>query len=197
MPAWFIAAGVATVLLPPFVGGALWGWWIARLFDRPTRPAARTGALAFGGMILLTAAPTDLTQLWLDTLPGWMPLDVHGYFTIVFMVEVAVVASVTSWRLAKRFGAGEDARSVGMWTGGGAAAGFLVGSMVALAVGFRIFPWVRLSMVWAFLVALPFSTAASGAVLGWRLNSSLKADDSAEFEESAARTRQAGPRPQN
>lgn len=186
MPAWFIATGVATVLLPPFVGGALWGWWNARLFGRPTRPAARTGALAFGGMILLTAAPTDLTQLWLDSLPGWMPLDVHGYFTIVFMVEVAVVASVASWRLAKRLGAGDEAWSVGAWTGGSAAAGFLVGSMIALAVGFRIFPWVRLSMVWAFLVSLPFSTAASGAVLGWRLNSSLKADACNHSEEQAA-----------
>lgn len=51
------------------IGGALWGWGIARVFDRPTRPAARTGALAFGGMVLLTAAPAELTQLWLDDLP--------------------------------------------------------------------------------------------------------------------------------
>lgn len=188
MPLWFIAAGVATVLLPPFVGGALWGWWIARLFGRPKRPAMRTGALAFGGMILLTAAPTDLTQLWLDSLPEWMPLDVHGYFTIVFMVEVAVVASVASWRLAKRLGASEKAWSVGVWTGIGAAAGFLLGSMAALAVGFRILPWVRLSMVWAFLVSLPFATTASGTMLGWRLNSHLKTQKTIQVELEPANT---------
>jgi hypothetical protein len=131
-------------------------------------------------MILLTAAPTDLTQLWLDTLPGWIPLDVHGYFTIVFMVEVAVVASVATWRLAKRLGAGERAWNVGLWTGAGAAAGFLIGSIVALALGFRIFPWVRLSMVWAFLIALPFSTAAAGAALGWRLNSNPPGQETAD-----------------
>lgn len=177
MPPWFIAAGVTTVLLPPFVGGALWGWGTARLFGRATRPAMRTGSLAFGGMILLTAAPTDVTQLWLDSLPGWMPLGVHGYFTIVFMVEVAVVASVASWRLAKRLGVGESAWNVGVWTGAGASAGFLLGSIVAFSLDIRVLPWVHLSMVWAFLIALPFSTALSGAVLGWRLNSAVEPID--------------------
>jgi hypothetical protein len=137
-------------------------------------------------MILLTAAPTDLTQLWLDSLPGWMPLDVHGYFTIVFMVEVAVVASVATWRLAERLGVGEGAWSAGWWTGAGAAAGFFVGSIVALAVGFRIFPWMRLSMVWAFLIALPFSTAAAGAALGWRLNSNLPDQEPADATQGTA-----------
>lgn len=180
MPAWFIAAGIATVFLPPFVGGAFWGWGMARVFARPTRPSMRTGALTFGGMILLTAAPTDATQLWLDTLPGWMPFGVHGYFTIVFMVEVASVAAVASWRLAKRLDEGIDAWSVGLWTGGAAAAGFLVGSIVAAAVGFQIFPWVRLSMVWAFLVSLPISTSAAGGVLGWRLHHHLGSSDMAK-----------------
>lgn len=166
---WFVALGILVQVIPPFVGGAVWGGGLARVFGRPMRPAAKTGALAFGGMVLLTAAPTDLTQLWLDDLPGWMPLDVHGYFTIVFMVEVAVVACVASWRLAKRLGAGEQSLSVGVWTGAAAAVGFLIGSMVAIAIGFRIYPWVRLSMVWAFLTALPFSTLAAGAMLGIKL----------------------------
>lgn len=170
---WFVALGLATVLLPPFVGGAIWGWGTARIFDRPARAAAKTGALAFGGMVVLTAAPTDLTQLWLDDLPAWMPLDVHGYFTIVFMVEVGIVACVASWRLAKRIGAGDASFSVGVWTGAAAAVGFLIGSIVAVALGMRIYPWVRLSMVWAFLTALPFSTVAAGAALGLRLRDQL------------------------
>ena len=53
----------------------------------------------------------------------------HGYFTIVFMVEVAVVAGVATWRLAKRLGAGNASSSVGVWTGAAAALGFLVGSL--------------------------------------------------------------------
>lgn len=170
---WFVALGVSLQVLPPFVGGAVWGWGIARVFDRPTRPAARTGALAFGGMVLLTAAPADLTQLWLDDLPTWMPLDVHGYFTIVFMIEVWVVACIATWRLAKRLGAGQSSFSVGAWTGAAAAFGFLIGSMVAIALGFRIYPWVRLSMVWAFLTALPFSTLAAGAILGIKLHDQI------------------------
>lgn len=172
LPAWFIALGVAALVVPTFLGGGLWGWGMAYLFERPTRPAIRTGALAFGGMVLLTALPTDLSQLWLDDLPGWMPLGVHGYFTIVFMVEVGIVGLIATWRLAKRLGAGRRAWSVGLWTGAGSAAGFLLGSMVALAAGFRIFPWERFSMVWAFLISLPFSTLAAGGAMGWRLQHS-------------------------
>jgi hypothetical protein len=127
-------------------------------------------------MVVLTAAPTDLTQLWLDDLPGWMPLDVHGYFTIVFMIEVGVVACIATWRLAKRLGAEDQSFKVGMWTGLAAALGFLIGSMVAIRLGFRIHPWVRLSMVWAFLAALPFSTLAAGAVLGAKLHTRIPQD---------------------
>lgn len=173
---WFVTVSLLLVLLPPFVGGWVWGWGLARIFDRPTRSAAKTGALAFGGMMWLTAAPTDLTQLWLDDLPTWMPWDVHGYFTVVFMVEVAVVGGVAAWRLAKRLGSGRSSFSIGVWTGTAAALGFLIGSVVAAAVGFRIYPWVRLSMVWAFLTALPFSTLAAGATLGALLHRSLHRD---------------------
>ena len=59
--AWFVLAGLATVLAPPFVGGAAWGAGIAHLTGATRRPAAITGSLAFGGMIVATAAPTDAT----------------------------------------------------------------------------------------------------------------------------------------
>ena len=170
---WFVALGIAVVLLPPFAGGGVWGWGIARVFERAPVPALKTGALAFGGMVLLTAAPTDLTQLWLDDLPSWFPFDVHGYFTLVFMVEVGVVSLVATWRLARRLGAGSESLPIAAWTGGAASVGFLLGSMLALVIGFRIHPWVRFSMVWAFLTALPVSTLAAGAVLGARLPKTL------------------------
>lgn len=162
---WFVATGLLTVLAPPFAGGALWGAGIARILDAAPRPVARTGALAFGGMVVLTAAPTDLTQLWLDDLPAWIPLDVHGYFTIVFMVEVGVVAAVATWRLARRLEA-TGAAVIGAWTGAAAALGFLAGSALAIALGVRVFPWQRLSMVWATLIALPVCTMAAGGTLG-------------------------------
>jgi hypothetical protein len=166
LSAWFVGLGVVTVLAPPFLGGAVWGAAIAKIFGSPAGPAARTGALAFGGMVVVTAAPTDLTQLWLDDLPGWMPMDVHGYFTLVFMVEVGVVAAVAAWRLAGRLGADGGARAIGCRTGLVAAFGFLSGSALAVALGVRVFPWERLSMVWATVIALPVSTLAAGAMLG-------------------------------
>lgn len=108
-----------------------------------------------------------------------MPLDVHEYFTIVFMVEVALVACIATWRLAKRHGAGGSSFSVGVWAGASAAGGFLIGSFVAITLGFRIHSWLRLSMVWAFLTALPVSTLASDAMLGARLKSQLREHDPA------------------
>lgn len=177
LTAWFVAVGVVTVLAPPFVGGAAWGATIARLFGAPMAPPARTGALAFGGMVVMTAAPIDLTQLWLDDLPAWMPMDVHGYFTIVFMAEIGVVAMASTWRLARRLGADSDAVSIGTWTSCAAAAGFLAGSTLAVAFGVRVFPWERLSMVWATIIALPVATLAAGAMLGARLSLSIRSHD--------------------
>lgn len=168
---WFVALGVATVLAPPFLGGAAWGAGIARSLGAPVRPAARTGALAFGGAVLLTAPFTDATQLLLDDLPRWLPFDVHGYFTIVFMVETGLVAAVATWRLTRRLGIGDDARQIAMRTGLAAAVGFLLGSALALALDLRVLPWRRLSMVWATATALPVSTLLAGAVLGGALHS--------------------------
>jgi hypothetical protein len=173
--AWFIALGLTTVLAPPFVGGAVWGAALARMVGAPVRSAARTAALAFGGMVLLAAAPADATQLLLDDLPSWMPLGVHGYFTIVFMVTVGVVAAVATWRLARRLGVGDRPAAVGVRTGAGAALGFMLGSALALALGFRVLPWRHLSMVWATVTALPVSTLVAGAVLGRELQGALRA----------------------
>jgi hypothetical protein len=166
---WFVALGIALVILPPFAGGALWGGGIARIFGSPVGPIAKTGALAFGGMILLTFAPVHLTQVWLDDLPDWMPWDIHGYFTLVFMVEVALVSSISAWRIAKRLGV-RGAGVVGAWTGGTAALGFLVGSILAVALGFSVRRYSGFAMVWALLTALPVSASAAGAALGLLLD---------------------------
>ncbi|HKJ55446.1 MAG TPA: hypothetical protein VJ978_05605 [Nitriliruptoraceae bacterium] len=188
LTAWFVVLGLVTVLAPPFVGGAAWGAALAWIFRAPFAPAARTGALAFGGMVVVTAAPTDLTQLLLDDLPAWMPMDVHGYFTIVFMAEVGVVAAVSTWRLAKRLGVDHDAAAIGSWTGLAAAFGFLAGSALAVALGVRVFPWERLSMVWATIIALPVSTLTAGAMLGARLSATMGAHRPAARKPDADRT---------
>jgi hypothetical protein len=165
---WSVVLGIALVILPPFVGGAVWGGGIALIFGFPVRSVAKTGALAFGGMILATFAPVHLTQLWLDDLPDWMPWGIHGYFTVVFMVEVALVASIAAWRVAKRLGA-KDAGVVGAWTGGAAAVGLLGGSILAVALGFNVHPGSGFAMVWALLTAVPVSALAAGATLGFLL----------------------------
>lgn len=48
-----------------------------------------------------------------------MRRDDYGYFTLVVMLETALVAGVAAWRLAKLCVPG--AVSIGAWTGGAAA----------------------------------------------------------------------------
>lgn len=171
----FVALGMGLVILPPFAGGAVWGGGITRILGVPLGPVAKTGALAFGGMILLTFAPVHATQKWLGDLPLWMPWHVHGYFTLVFMVEVALVASVATWRIAEELGV-RDAGAVGAWTGCAAALGFLGGSALALALGFDVQPGSGLAMIWALLTAVPVSALAAGATLGFLLDRAGRLD---------------------
>lgn len=164
---WFVALIIIALFGPPFAGGAAWGAAVARIADLPIGPAARTGAMAFGGMVMLTAPLVDLTQLL--AVPRWMPLRTHGVIVSVFTLDVGVVAGVATWRLTRRMGLGRRAAVIGLRTGWGAAAGFLLGSVLALAIGFRV-PGPPGLMVWAVASAAPVSTLVAGAVLGRSLD---------------------------
>lgn len=115
-------------------------------------------------MVLAMGVPIDLTQLWLDDLPGWMPYRMHGYFTIVFMLGIGVIAGVASARLTRRLGIA-DYRRVGVWTGFWAGLGLLPGSVLGYVAGFPI-NGIRFNMVWSIVIAVLVSALIGGLAFG-------------------------------
>jgi hypothetical protein len=159
-----IPLGIPVLISPFLVAGGAWGWGMARLVNAPRWPAIRTGSLTLTGMILLLEFPVHMSQAL--PVPGWMPLGIHGAFTVVFMAEIALVAGVASARLSRRLGFAGSGRSLGVRVGGCGAAGFLAGSLLSLALGFRVGTWPPANMVWALFVAQGTAGLAAGWVLG-------------------------------
>ena len=168
LPLWIsMPIGLPALLAPMFIAGALWGGTIARLVGAPVAPAARTGGLSIMGMILVLEVPVHLSQaLPLEELPL---VGGHGAFTLIFMVEVAFTASVASSRLARRVGDARRHRRIGASVGLAAAAGFAVGSLAAVALGFRVGSAPPMNMVWALHVGNLGAGLAGGWVLGSHL----------------------------
>lgn len=159
--------GMPIILVPLLTGGAIWGALLARLVGAPARPAALTGALSVTGMVVLLEAPVHLSQALL--LPGWFPFGVHGAFTLIFMVDIALVSGVASTRLARRLDLRGEPRRIGLRVGAFGALGFGVGSVVAAAMGLVVGQGSA-HMVWALQVG----NVAAGLAAGWELGSHLE-----------------------
>lgn len=162
-----IPLGMPLVAAPLLTGGAVWGALLAQLVGARPFPAARTGALAVTGMVVLLEVPVHLSQAL--ALPAWFPFGTHGAFTLVFMVEVALVAGVASTRLARRLALPGEPRGIGRGVGVAGALGFGVGSLVAAASGFVVGEPPSSNMVWA----LQIGNVAAGLAAGWQLGRHL------------------------
>lgn len=172
LPLWLaIPLGVLVLSSAFLLGGGAWGWGMAVVFDHPRWPAAKTGALVVTGMFMLLEVPVHFTQAL--PVPDWMPLDIHGGFTLVFAIEIALVAGVASARLAIRLGVDRQRRLLGTKVGLTGSTGAVIGSVLALGLGFRVGHPPASNMVWALLVVVPVAGLAAGWTLGW-----LLADDS-------------------
>lgn len=165
LPLWFaIPLGVLVLSLAFVVGGGVWGWGMAAVFHHPKWPAAKTGSLAVTGMFVVLEVPVHFTQAL--PVPDWMPLDIHGGFTLVFAIEIALVAGVASARLAKRLGVDHRRRQLGTKVGLSGAAGTVIGSLLALGLGFRVGQPPASNMVWALYVVVAVAGLTAGWVLG-------------------------------
>lgn len=164
-----IPLGLPLIVGPLLAAGATWGATVAHLLGQPLGPAARTGALSVAGMVALLEIPVHLSQAL--PIPGWVPvpLGIHAFFTLVFMIEVALVAGVASARLSRRLGVGDRSRQVGTRVGIAGAIGFLAGSVVAAALGFVVGEPPGINMVWALHVA----NIGAGLAAGWHLGRQL------------------------
>lgn len=162
-----VATVLAAMTIPFLLGGGLWGYGMARLFDTPRWPATRTAALTVTGMVVLLEAPVHFSQAL--PLPPTTPLVIHGAFTLVFMVEIALVSGVASTRLIRRLDSDADARHIGRKVALAGAGGFLLGSLLALAFGFEVGTQPGTNMVFALHIANLIAASAAGWTLGWGL----------------------------
>ena len=164
-----IPLGLPLILGPLLAAGAIWGAAVAHLVGQPLGPAARTGALSVAGMVALLEIPVHLSQAL--PIPGWVPVPLGGHvlFTLVFMIEVALVSGVASARLSMRLGAGDWSRQIGTRVGVAGALGFVAGSVVAAALGFVVGEPPATNMVWALHVA----NTGAGLAAGWHLGRQL------------------------
>lgn len=164
-----IPLGLPLVLGPLLVAGTIWGGAVAHLIGRPVGPAARTGALSVTGMVAVLEIPVHLSQAL--PMPEWapVPLGPHALFTVVFMVEVALVSGVASARLCHRLGTGDRPRRMGARVGAAGALGFAGGSIIAAALGFVVGEPPGTNMVWALHVGNVVAALAAGWLLGWQL----------------------------
>lgn len=163
-----IPLGLPIVVGPLLAGGAIWGAAVAQVVGRPPGPAARTGALSVAGMVTLLEIPVHLSQAL--PVPGWIPVPfgIHAFFTLIFMIEVALVSGVASVRLCKRIDVGPGVEQIGTRVGTAAALGFLAGSLLAAALGFVVGEFGA-NMVWA----LHMGNVGGGLAAGWQLGRQL------------------------
>lgn len=170
-----IPLGLPLILGPLLAAGAIWGAAVARLVGRPIGPAARSGALSVTGVVALLEIPVHLSQA--VPMPEWIPVPLgpHAFFTVVFMIEVALVSGVASTRLCHRLGTGHRPRRVGVRVGTAGALGFVGGSLVAASLGFVVGDPPATNMVWALHLGNATGALAAGWQLGRRLEHARRA----------------------
>jgi len=170
-----IPLGLPIVAGPLLAGGAVWGALLAQLVGAKPLPAARTGAFTITGMVVLLEVPVHMSQ----ALPigGWFPFGIHGAFTLVFMIEVALVSGVASTRLVRRLDLDGEPRRIGRQVGLAGAIGFGIGSLVAASLGLVVGQPASTTLLWTsnMVWALHLGNVAAGLAAGWELGRHLEA----------------------
>lgn len=160
-----------------FGGGAAWGYSIARLADGDAKKLARTGALTYGGTVILVGIVLEMLFGLISVLGRDISLPIHVAFTIVFVPAAGVIAALCSRSLAGALGRQEVRGSLGLYSGLAAAAGFLVVNMIMLALGWQVGgPGAaeRFTMIRVMLTSNVGAALAGGAAMGWVLSRGWK-----------------------
>lgn len=160
------------LLVGLFGGGALWGFFVARLTGGDAARLAKVGALSYGVTVLVVGIVLELLFGLLSLVARELPIPIHVSFTLVFVPSAGVIAALCARRLATAMGR-EDARArVGTYSGLAGAAGFLVVNLVMLALGWQVgAPGAaeRSTMITVMLTSNVGTALAGGAAMGWVL----------------------------
>ena len=156
---------------PLFLGGALWGLGIARLTGADAKSLSLRVALIWSVSMTAMAWLVHSTPYFISlrSLPGAFPLDVHGFFTFVFVAAVGIVAAINSAGVAYSLGLVKRLGAVTINSGLAAALGFLVVSLVSRVGGWEVTNQSGFVMFWLMLAGMIAAAATGGAAMGWTL----------------------------
>jgi hypothetical protein len=156
-----------------FGGGAVWGYAIARLVDGEAKKSARTGALTYGGAVILVGIVLELLFGLISVVGRDIRLPIHVAFTMVFVPAAGIVAALCTRSLAGALGWDDIKGTLGTFSGLAASVGFLAVNMIMLSLGWQVGgPGAaeRFTMITVMLTSNAGAALAGGAAMGWVLS---------------------------
>ena len=158
------------VLLGIFGGGALWGYGVARLTGADKLALARSGAVTFGGVVLVMGIILEMLFGLIGFLAGSRPIPLHTAFTLVFVPSAGLIATLSTARILRSLRARLPVRRIAWTSGMAASLGFLLVNLMMQSQG-----WIvgapgaaeRFTMITVMLTGNVGAALSGGAVLGW------------------------------
>lgn len=161
-----IVLGAPVGLWPLPIGGALFGWAVARTLGARPGPAMRSGALTMTLTIFAFEPAVHLSQIpvgWIAERWTWAGTG-HLFFTTIFAIDVSVVALLTTHRVLRRIGR-PDARWIARRVAIAAGTGLVLGSIAMVLTGH----WVGRPGVPSMVLTLKVATLVGGLLAGGML----------------------------
>ena len=165
---------VLTVIL---CGGGLWGLGIARLMNADAKSMVKACALTWSStvfsflMVVLLLGSFFGTFSKINFLPVF-PHSRHYNFLLVFVPSVGILTAINAYVATGKLGLKELRKSVGMYTGLGAALGFLaMGLILLFGFGWEVgYPHPgKFGMLLIFLICSIGAALTGGMAMGWQL----------------------------
>ncbi len=158
-------------------GGGLWGLGIARLMNTDAKPMVKACALTWSGtvfsflMVVLLLGSFFGTFSKINFLPVFLHYR-HYNFLLVFVPSVSILTAINAYVATDKLGLKELRKSAGMYTGLGAALGFLVVGLILFfgfgwEVGHHIYG--KSGMLKILLFCSIGAALAGGMAMGWNL----------------------------
>ena len=158
-------------------GGGLWGWGIARLMNANAKSMVKACGLTWTGTVFAILIVVLLLGSYfggfsrINFLPVF-PHYRHYNFLFVFVPSVGFLTAINAYVATGKLGLKELRKSVGIYTGLGAAVGFLaVGLILFFGFGWEVgYPHPgKFGMLLIFLICSIGAALTGGMAMGWKL----------------------------
>jgi hypothetical protein len=166
-------AGFAFLLVCFAIGGTVWGYGLARLYNAPDPlQVARKAILAFAGITILAGIALEVVFGLISALGSGFPMPIHHAFTLVFVPTAGLIAALLGSRMGQWLHSAPPPHRSSLYIGLSAALAFLVVNLVMLQLGWKIgAPGAaeRMTMITVMLLSNTGAALAGGAALGYVL----------------------------